>query len=70
MTEAAPRINWTALSPEAQDTIRRIVLPVHFGYSHPEIAAALGCSAGTVTKRLTELRREIRAQLHDEPATG
>lgn len=62
-TERAAKVDWTALSPQGQDTVRRIVVRLAAGWENAEIGEALGISRRQVGRRLGQLRREIREQL-------
>jgi hypothetical protein len=53
--------NWASLSPEAQETLRTIALPISLGYSQAEVAAALGKTQPIVCARLADLRVELGA---------
>lgn len=64
-TELLARIDWKALSPEAQETIQTIGPLLVADCSRSEIADQLDLSLATVTKRMQELEREIREQVEN-----
>ncbi|HYY33920.1 MAG TPA: hypothetical protein VE693_10140 [Gaiellaceae bacterium] len=59
-------MNWTGLSDEGLETLRRIALPISLGYSPAEVADSLKVPRRVVHRALDELRDEIRAQTVDE----
>lgn len=65
VSDTAFRVDWLALSPQAQDTIRLVVVPLALGYSHKEIGDVLGIKKARVQHLLGLLRKEIRAQIAD-----
>lgn len=59
----ADDVDWTALSPEARETLRTFGVRLAFSHSYDEIAAETGATRNQIHDRLTALRREIREQL-------
>lgn len=51
-----------ALPPEQRSVVE---LTFYHGFSYPEIAAIVGCPAGTVKTRMFHARRKLRAALTD-----
>lgn len=56
------RIQWQQLTPQSQQTLRQIAVPIYAGYSESEIATHLGQTPALVRRRLTVLRSELLAQ--------
>jgi DNA-directed RNA polymerase specialized sigma24 family protein len=59
----AGQVDWTALSPEATETLRTVALRIALGRSFTEVAEETGLTRDQVATRLRQLREEIRAQL-------
>src|SRR5918995_873621 len=62
--------NWSNLSPEAQESLRTIALPISLGYSHAEVAAGLGISLRSIEFLMGELRDELAPGKAGHPASA
>jgi DNA-directed RNA polymerase specialized sigma24 family protein len=57
------QLDWDRLSPGAKWTLRHIVFrEVELGWTRQEIADELNLSQAEIATRVSELRRELRAQ--------
>jgi hypothetical protein len=60
----ASEVDWTALSPQARETLRLIALRLALGRNtYAEIAEETGLSIHAISNRMQELRVEILDQL-------
>jgi hypothetical protein len=54
----AAEVDWTALSPQARETLRVVGLRLAFGRRYDEIAEATALSSRTISARMRQLRAE------------